>query len=212
MSKRSPFTRIFAGAAVTLSLVLSASFLAAGPALAVSVGTSGLPYTAGHTCVNIDPSLGTEGLCVELAVYWSASGQASAVAQVEGFCSNAQSTAPYEQCSHIEVVASGENTTTAKAGTATDATCGSGSSTPCVKNGRTYFVPMGGIHIAANSCAYNVWATVFAAWVDPSTGITHFSNIDDPDAGSNQLYPANNLGTPHYNVCLFGNSATFSPV
>lgn len=207
LTRRSRFARLFTGAAVLLSLVLSASFLAADPALAADIGSSGLPYATGHTCVNV-PDTGPDGMCIDLAVYWSASGQASAVAQVEAWCTPLNYSPAYQQCDKIDVYASAENPTTAKAGTASEGTCGSGA---CEKTTRTFIYPLGGIHIAANSCADNVWATVFEDWQNPSNDITYWSAIYDPDF-SGALTLSANLSTPHYNICLLGTSATFSPV
>lgn len=161
--RTSRFSRLFTGAAVILSLLLSGSVLAAAPALAVSA--NGLAYTHGHVCTNFGKTTFPQAdLCVEVAIYYpsnaSSTGVAYIVPQVEAICQ--YSSGNYDYCDNVNVVGEVSN----GGYTSNQGTDGCSSplnhiaGTADCEGGRNYFAPLGpGIPISLGSCALNVWAT-----------------------------------------------------
>ena len=190
--------RLLAGTAVIAALVISASFILTGSARAVDASPNSLTWTGGHKCVALDGNPNA-GICVELGIYTSSNGQAHVTAQVEAICHIAGASAV---CTTADIFASVEspsyNPTPGEGG------CNPPNSTFSCQSPRTFLYPFGGIDITNGTCAYNVWAVVFA-------GPGHPSYVQAPSIPPIEL-PAN-LGTAHYDVCEgSGPSFTFTPI
>jgi hypothetical protein len=198
------------GIAVVASLALTASFIAADPALAVDVSSSSLTWTAGHTCYDLSGGESYAVVCVELGIYTSSNGQAHITAQTEVDCSGAS-------CYAAQVNASVESTTYSP--TPSMVMCGiipNYAPPPCIvgSTGRTYEFPFNGINISyGGGCVDNVWAVVFVTGSGPdsATYVQPAPNTPGGESGTPYTFPAGhaNLGTAHYDVCE-GAEGTFT--
>jgi hypothetical protein len=197
--RTSRFTRLFTGAAVILTLALSASVLAADPALAVSA--NGLAYTHGHVCTNFgNTTFPQADLCVEVAIYYpsdaSTTGVAYIVPQVEGYCQ--YSSGNYDYCDTVNVVgevSNGGDTSNQGTGLCTSPNNHQAGTADC-EGGRNYFAPLGpGIPISLGACALNVWATVVGSVLGNETNIYYGTGGGPHVLGSN-------FSTAHYEVCV----------
>jgi hypothetical protein len=191
--------RLFVIAAAFLSCALGLTALDATPALAdVDASYTSLSTTFGHTCSLLGTNAdGYEAvICIEVGLYTSAAtGQTFVTAQVEGICETKGGV--YQQCYQVSVVAGIDNPSSANEGLGDEAFCGPGA-TACNPNGRTYFFPFNGLAAPTTpgDCTANVWAVAngYGATGESPTGV---------DTGDGQLYYLqDNLGTPHYNVCM----------
>lgn len=192
------FRRLAARAAAVISSILCATFLITSPALADGSANS-LSPAAGHTCIENAsfPHGSFVGLwCVEIAIYNSSSGQHFVTTQVEVSCPDTDMIS--HQCTNESV--SGEvanGTGTVLSGTKT---C-SGNCPFSLDNFRTYMFPFGGLPAptTVGKCDNNVWGVALTQ-----------GQIDR--GGSDFAFLSNNLGTPHYNVCLTSSGYTFTRV
>jgi hypothetical protein len=184
---------------VILSLVMSASFLAANPALAVSANS--LPYTHGHTCSSFGKTTFPQiDICVEVAVYYpSNAGMTDTVyivPQIEAICQ--YSSGNYDYCTSAAVWGEvSKGTYTTSQGSADCFSPNVNQGTPYCEAGRNYFDLLGqSIPITFGSCADNVWATVVGSDTGDKTNIYYAT------AGGDAVVSSSNYGTAHYNVCI----------
>ena len=182
--------RILASAAVAAALALSASVLAADPALAVDVSSTPLSIASGHTCKDISGGNNTAVLCADLAIYVSSNGQAHVTAEAEVVCGGGY------WCTGADVNASVEEGASHPTPSLGD--CGTLSAF-CNESGRTYLFPFNGFNISPGGlCVNNAWATLFQ---QPS-GSNTITSITESNGSNGFMYDlSGNLSTPHYNVC-----------